>query len=98
MIGMSQRRSKLDLVLGVLRAVGGGVDKPTRIMYAVNLSWRPTQAILGSLVGQGLLEVFEVAGERRSRRRYGLTEKGAGVLRYFDGARDLMDVDDIITQ
>lgn len=96
-MSMSARRSKLDLVLGVLHAVGGGVDKPTRIMYAVNLSWRPTQAILASLVEQGLLEEYVVDGERRSRRRYGLTEKGEGVLRYFDGAQLLLDVDDIAT-
>jgi len=44
-----------------------------------------------------LLEEYVVEGERRSRRRYGLTEKGEGVLRYFDGAQLLLDVDDIAT-
>ncbi|HUS78226.1 MAG TPA: winged helix-turn-helix domain-containing protein [Patescibacteria group bacterium] len=92
------RRSKLDLVLGVLRVVRGGVDKPTRIMYAVNLSWRPTQGILGGLVEQGLLAEVEVEGEKRSRRRYVVTEKGLGVLSYFDGASALLDLDEVITQ
>jgi len=95
---MVSRRSKLDLVLGVLRAVRGGVDKPTRIMYAVNLSWRPTQGILGGLVEQGLLAEVVVEGGRRSRRRYVVTEKGLGVLSYFDGAGALLDLDEVITQ
>ena len=78
--------------------VRGGVDKPTRIMYAVNLSWRPTQGILGGLVEQGLLAEVEVEGEKRSRRRYVVTEKGLGVLSYFDGASALLDLDEVITQ
>jgi len=40
---VSRRRSRLDIVLAVLSAVGRGVDRPTRIMYASNLSWRPMQ-------------------------------------------------------
>jgi predicted transcriptional regulator len=77
-------------VLGVLRVVRGGVDRPTRVMYAVNLSWRPTQGILGGLVERGLLEMVE---EGRGRVRYGLTEKGLGVLRYFEGAEALLDTE-----
>lgn len=80
-------------MLGVLRAVRGGVDGPTRVMYAVNLSWRPTQGILGGLVERGLLERFDVEGGRRGRVRYGLTEKGLGVLRYFEGAEALLDTE-----
>lgn len=81
------------MVLGVLRAVRDGVDKPTRVMYAVNLSWRPTQGILGGLVERGLLERFMVEGGKRSRVKYGLTEKGLGVLRYFEGAEALLDTE-----
>jgi len=82
----------------VLRAVRDGVDKPTRIMYAVNLSWRPTQGILGSLVEQGLLDAVEVEGGRRSKVRYSVTEKGLGVLGYFDGASELIDIGDVLKQ
>ena len=87
---MSVRRSKLDIVLSVLSAVMSGVDKPTRIMYAANLSWTLTKRILESLVEQGLLSIREKAGSRRSRIRYEITEKGANVLRYFNGAKELI--------
>ncbi len=90
---MQIRRSKLEIVLNILTAVRDGVDKPTRIMYAANLSWKPTQKILASLVEQGLLMESEETGNKRSRMRYGITEKGANVLRYFDGAKDLVDID-----
>jgi predicted transcriptional regulator len=90
---MQQRRSKLDIVLNVLSAVKGGVDKPTRIMYATNLSWKPTQIILANLVEQGLLREFRNTGSKRSKRRYEITEKGADVLRYFDNASSLIDID-----
>ena len=89
------RRSKLDLVLGVLRTVNDGLTKPTRIMYAVNLSWKPTQNILQSLVKQGLLELATDGTSKRSRKCYSLTEKGFGVINYFDGAKQLLNVDDI---
>jgi len=44
-------------------------------------------------VERGLLERFEVEGGKRSRIRYGLTEKGLGVLRYFEGAEALLDIE-----
>lgn len=94
---MSVRRSKLDIVLNVLYVVKDGVDKPTRIMYAANLSWRPTQSILESLVKQGLLQEIENRESRRSKRRYEITEKGLNIIRYFEGARDLIDLENIIT-
>jgi len=95
---MSLRRSKLDIVLSVLRVVREGADKPTRIMYAANLSWRPTKRIIASLVERGLLAEMENTKSKRSKRRFGVTEKGANILRYFEEARDLIDIDEILTQ
>jgi len=95
---MSLRRSKLDIVLCVLLAVKDGVDKPTRIMYTANLSWRPTQRILANLVDQGLLEEMTDTGSKRSKVRYGISKKGLNVLRYFEGAKDLLDIEEVLTR
>ena len=89
---MSLRRSKLDITLSVLSSVKDGLDKPTRIMYASNLSWKPALRILASLVNQGLLREIQVSGTRRSRVRYEITEKGLNVLDYFSGAEELFDL------
>ncbi len=90
---MSRRRSKLVIALSVLSSVRDGLDKPTRIMYASNMSWKPTRRILASLVGQGLLREILVSGSGRSRARYEITEKGLNVLDYFSGAKALLDVE-----
>ncbi len=87
-----RRRSKLDIMLTVLRAVAGGEHKPTKIMYAANMSWNLTQRVFEDLVRQGLLEVREVPGSKRSTRRYLISEKGRSVLEYFDGAKALLEI------
>lgn len=89
---MSERRSKLEIMLKVLEAVREGVEKPTRIMYAVNMSWNPTQEVLVRLVEDGLIRVTEELGGRRSKKRYEITEKGANVIRYFQGVKALINI------
>jgi predicted transcriptional regulator len=80
----------------VLSSVRDGLDKPTRIMYASNMSWKPIQRILASLVGQGLLREIQVSGNRRSRVLYEITEKGVNVLDYFSGADEIIDMSKMI--
>jgi predicted transcriptional regulator len=89
---VSERRSKLEIMLKVLEAVREGVEKPTRIMYAVNMSWNPTQEVLARLVEDGLIRVTEELGGRRSKKRYEITEKGANVIRYFQGVKALINI------
>jgi predicted transcriptional regulator len=87
---MSPRRSKLEIRLKILAAVREGVDKPTRIMYAANMSWKPVQRILSHLVEQGLLAEVLNTKSRQSKRRYQITEKGGQVLDYFEKAKDIL--------
>jgi predicted transcriptional regulator len=94
---MSQRRSKLEIRLKMLAAIRGGEYKPTRIMYATNLSWKPTQRVLAQLVEQELVREIRGAEGVKSRRRYEITEKGAAVLNYFDKAKELLPLDEIYT-
>jgi len=89
---MSNRRSKLEITLDVLKAVRDGVDKPTRIMYMTNLSWNPTQELLERLVMGGHLEVTEERTEKRSKKRYVITEKGLNVISYLRGAEALINI------
>ncbi|TEU09546.1 hypothetical protein E3J20_06145 [Candidatus Bathyarchaeota archaeon] len=90
---MSPRRSQLEIRLNILSAVKDGVDKPTRIMYAANMSWKPVQKILSHLVEQGLLEVRMNTESRQSKRRYALTDKGANVLDYFEKAKEILPLE-----
>ena len=92
---MSPRRSKLEIRLKILTTVRQGVDKPTRIMYAANMSWKPVQRILSHLVEQGLLLEVLNTESRQSKRRYQITEKGEQVLDYFEKAKDILPLEDV---
>ena len=88
---MSSRRSRLEITLSILSAIRDGVDKPTRIMYAANMSWRPSQRILSKMVEQGLIEVKMTSGtSKRQYKRYVITEKGINVLDYFDKGYEIL--------
>ena len=92
---MKNRRSKLEIYLDVLKVIKEGTTKPTRIMYGANLSWKLLQGILSSMVAQDLIQEVDVSESRdkRSNTVYGVTPKGDAVLRYFDRAKALIDVD-----
>ncbi len=90
---MSKRRSRLEITLTILSIILDGVEKPTRIMYAANMSWKPVKRILSHLVEQGLLvQVFNTES-RQSRIRYQITEKGKKVLDYFENADAIMPLE-----
>ena len=89
---MSTRRSKLDIQLEVLKTVREGVDKPTRIMYATNMSWNPVRKILDRLVDGEFVSVIIDNSGNRSKRRYEITEKGVSVINYLEGAKELVEI------
>lgn len=89
---MQIRRTRLEILLGVLSAIRDGENKPTRIMYATNMSWIPTKKILTKLVESGFIEVTEEPSGGRSKMRYEINEKGMKVLRYFNGAQELLSI------
>ena len=87
-------RSKLEIHLEILRTVRDGTRKPTRIMYATNLSWNTMKRNLVSLVSKGFIREIPINSEvdRRSRRKYEITEKGENVLRYLSIEGDVLDL------
>ena len=95
---MSKRRSRLEIVLIVLEAIRDGVDKPTRIMYAANMSWAPVQRVLSGLVEQGLVLELSNTKSRQSKKRYEITEKGEKILEYFDGANEIVAIEELFAR
>ncbi len=84
---MAPRRSKLEIYVEVLQIIKTGTSKPTRIMYEANLSWDHLHRVLIPMMSQGLIDEIDTTQERRrdkrTSRRYELTQKGENVLRYF---------------
>ncbi len=96
---MTRRRSKLEIFLDVLWTVKGGTTKPTRIMYGANLSWKPLQRILHSMIEQELIVEIDASESRdkRTSTRYEITQKGENVIRYFNRANRLIELEEVST-
>ncbi len=94
---MTGRRSKLEIYLDVLWAIKSGTAKPTRIMYEANLSWKPLQRILNSMVSQDLVEEIDASNSRdkRTNTLYNITQKGENVISYFNRAKHLIELEEI---
>ncbi|GAG95182.1 unnamed protein product [marine sediment metagenome] len=85
------RRSRLGLKLSILRACMDGIEKPTRLMNATNMSWTLSQELIKGLVDAGYLELIRLGPNNRSNRRYHITEKGKNVLIYLRKTEDLIN-------
>lgn len=90
---MSARRSKFQLSVEVLECIQEGEEKPTRIMYNCNLSWKSLKEILDNLTEQGLLEETVIPGKKRSKRQYEITLKGENVLKYYRMVSGLIEIE-----
>jgi len=64
-------------------------------MYGANLSWKPLQRVLDSLINQNLvMEVDPVdPKDKRTSVCYDLTKKGENVLSYFAKASALIELE-----
>ena len=85
---MVVKRSKLEIYLDILRVMSLGINKPTKIMYGSNLSWKPLMKALDSLSKQGLIIRYEF----ENHSKYDLTEKGREVLNYLKEATSLLKI------
>jgi len=94
---MTRRRSKLEIYLDVLWIIKTGTIKPTRIMYGANLSWKPLQRILRSMISQGLIDEVDTTYNRDKRTNmcYEITQKGENVVNYFNRAKDLIELEEV---
>jgi predicted transcriptional regulator len=91
------RRSRLELYLDVLWAIKRGTTKPTRIMYEANLSWKPLQKILNSMLIQKLVEDVDASDNRDKRTNtiYKITQKGENTITYFSRAQEYLEIEEI---
>ncbi len=92
---MTARRAKVEIYLEVLASIHSGEPRPTRIMYATNLSWKPLTQVLTSLEREGLIRSIEEGKDGRSKNLYCITEKGESVLHYFEKTKNLLSAESI---
>ncbi len=79
-----KRRTGLEIDFAILEALNEGHRKPTRVMYASNLSWGSLMGRLGPLVARGFVIAVEAPyQDNRSTVQYELTEQGKKFIDYF---------------
>ena len=88
MFNVSIKRSRIEIYLDILQAIKKGVNKPTRIMYSTNLSWKPLTHVIDTMMEQELITSEELG----SHITYKITEKGTNVLNYFHEAMQLIEI------
>ena len=86
---MSTRRSSFQIAVDVLTVIGEGEQRPTRIMYASNLSWNSLRGTLDILVGKGYVDEMFL---NKKQKRYSITMKGKDVLGYYNRLESLVQV------
>ncbi len=69
---MKNRRSKLEIYLGVFKIVNESTMKSMRIMCGVTLSWKLLQGVLTSMVGQVFIDeiYFSESRDKRTNKIY----------------------------
>ena len=86
---MSTRRSSFQIAVDVLTVIGKGEERPTRIMYASNLSWNSLKGTLDTLVGKGYVDEMYM---NQKQKRYTISSKGRDVLSYYNQLETLVQV------
>jgi predicted transcriptional regulator len=86
---LTPRRSSFQIAVDVLMVVNQGETRPTRIMYASNLSWNTLKSTLDLLVSKNYIQ--ESRGVNKNRQ-YNITQSGLNVLKYYDRIEDLVKV------
>ena len=86
---MSTRRSSFQIAVDVLTVIGKGEKRPTRIMYASNLSWNSLKGTLDTLVGKGYVDEVSM---NQKQERYSISSKRRNVLSYYTRLESLVQV------
>jgi len=80
------RREVLELLTTLLQKVEIGYNKPTVLMYAVNLNWRTTQKLIKMCLDKKWLKIIEDDHYRdhRTSERYQITDSGVNLVRSLE--------------
>ena len=66
-------------------------------MYEANLSWKPLQKILQSMMSQDLIVEIDARAEKDKRTSavYEITQKGENIVKYFNRGKDYLKLEEI---
>ena len=77
-------------------SIENGNNKPTRILYDTNLSWKILQELLMLLQQKGLIEKRYLLTENYSKNSYYLTQSGEIVLRNLRHLQSTLQIEPVV--
>ena len=77
------------MAIDVLTVIAEGENKPTRIMYATNLSYVSLKSNLTLLVNKGYVDEEYISDKNKL---YSITSKGFEVLRYYNQIGSIVQI------
>ena len=83
-----KRRSDTQITLEILSAIKEGERRPTRIMYACNLSYRGLITRIDELLEGGFIRMVKNSG----KEGYEITEKGNEVITHLGYLKDMLNL------
>jgi len=86
-----KRRSSFQIAVDVLSVMNNGETKPTRIMYAANLSWKTLKSTLNLLETKRYIEL--TSSPSYKQKQFAITKEGLSVLSYYKRLSRLVKVD-----
>ncbi len=85
----NRRRSRLEVKISILKAIGEGATRQTQIMYHSNLSWSFAHTFIKILETQGLISTIVLKG----RKNFILTERGKRALSAYTAVATGLDLE-----
>ncbi len=86
---MVKKRERLEVIKDILKAIQTNRNiKPTRLLYASNLSQRMFKNYLNELIEK---KFIQIALNNKEKRTFSLTKKGYEFLREYSVIENLVD-------
>jgi predicted transcriptional regulator len=66
-------------------------------MYESNLSWKPLQRILDSMISRDLVMEIDASSSRdkRTSKLYEITQKGENIISYFNSGKEFLNLKNV---
>ena len=86
---MAKKRERLDVIRDILKAIRENRQiKPTRLLYASNLSPQMFKEYINELIGKGFINL-EI--DKKEKKTFSLTKKGQEFLQEYKVIESLIE-------
>ena len=79
------RRDKVEILFTMLESIADGYNKPTIVMYACGLSWKPLRRMIDNALNKGWIGLVpERIKDKRTNEQFFVTPSGFRLIRLLE--------------